>query len=163
MATNQSRRLSGEHHERVLGYLKRQLPRRNGRSGDLGEGIALDSMRHVLEERFGTTISSLGVTARRAGRWMRVDAFAYSASVACVVDIRERLTEDSSEQLLQVLHDFRHFFPEHRDKTVFGILAFANAPKDIRDQALDAGIYLARIQDGQFEIQVPPDFRPRAF
>lgn len=163
MATNESRRRSGEHHGRVLRYLQRQLPRRNGSPEDPEGGTALDAMRHVLEERFGATNSFLGVIARRAGRWMRVDAFAYSPSVACVVDIRERLTAGSPEQLLQVLEDFRHFFPEHRNKTVFGILAFADAPEDVRDQALDAGIYLAHIRNGRFEIQVPPDFRPRAF
>ncbi|HEX7183186.1 MAG TPA: hypothetical protein VF756_15200 [Thermoanaerobaculia bacterium] len=142
MATNDSRRPLEEPEERTM---------------------ALDSMRQVLEQRFWVNIFSLGITACREGRRMYFDAFAYSSSVACVVDIRERLTEDSSERLLQSLRDFRQLFPEHRDKTVFGILAFADAPEDIRNRVLDAGIYLARIQDGQFEIQVPPDFRPRAF
>lgn len=125
--------------------------------------MTLDSMREVLEQRFGANISSVGLTARRGSRTLRFDAFAYSPSVACVVEIRGLLTEDSSERLLQSLHDFRALFPEHRDKTIFGILAFADAPEDVCDRILDAGIYLARIQDGQFEIQVPPDFRPRAF
>jgi hypothetical protein len=36
-------------------------------------------------------------------------------------------------------------------------------PENLRQQILAEGIYLARIHDGQFEIQVPESFEPRAY
>ena len=64
-----------------------------------------------------------------------------------------------------MLRDFRDFFPEHadKDKKVYGMLASVDVPDNVRKKILDAGIYLAQIHDGQFEIQVPDSFQPRAY
>lgn len=49
------------------------------------------------------------------------------------------------------------------DKKLYGILAVVDAPENLCRRALNAGLYLARIHDGQFEIQVPEGFQPRPF
>ena len=51
----------------------------------------------------------------------------------------------------------------YADKKVYGILAVVDAPESLSHRVLEAGLYLARIHDGQFEIQVPGDFQPRPF
>jgi hypothetical protein len=66
-------------------------------------------------------------------------------------------------QMRKTLRDFHEFFLGHKDKKLFGILAAVDAPEDLRKKVLDEGIYLARVHDGHFELQVPEDFQPRAF
>jgi hypothetical protein len=62
-----------------------------------------------------------------------------------------------------ILRKFHAFYPEHRNKKVYGILAAVHASEDMEAKALQEGFYLARIHDGQFELKVPEDFQPRAF
>jgi RecB family endonuclease NucS len=105
------------------------------------------------------------VRARRNGHSMEVDVLAYSHSndQVFVVEVKSHLREEALDQLRRTLKEFREFFPEHKDKKLFGILAAVDAPDRVRDKALQEGFYLARIHDGQFELQVPDSFQPRAF
>ena len=97
---------------------------------------------------------------------MEVDVLAYSNSgtnEVYVVEVKSHLREESIQQMLKTLREFRSFFPEHRDKKLFGILAAVDAPPELQKKVLREGIYLANIHDGVFEIQVPDDFQPRTF
>jgi hypothetical protein len=38
-----------------------------------------------------------------------------------------------------------------------------DAPEDVQERVLREGIYLARIHDEEFELDVPKDFEPRAY
>lgn len=51
----------------------------------------------------------------------------------------------------------------HRDKKLYGILAAVDIPRDVRAKVLRSGIYLARIHDEEFELEVPEGFEPRAY
>ena len=52
---------------------------------------------------------------------------------------------------------------EHRDKRLFGILACVDAPENLERSVLQSGIYLAKIHDETFRIQVPDSFVPRSY
>jgi RecB family endonuclease NucS len=82
---------------------------------------------------------------------------------AYVVEVKSHLREDGLEQIKKILQEFRRFFPEHASKRIYGILAAVDVPEDMREKVLREGIYLARIHDEEFEIDVPDDFKPRAF
>ncbi len=58
---------------------------------------------------------------------------------------------------------FPRFFPEHRGKKLFGILAALDVPADLRAQVVKQGLYLATVRNDVFEIVSPDGFRPRAF
>jgi RecB family endonuclease NucS len=122
-------------------------------------------MEKILGQRFGMDVIAPRVRARRNGHSMEVDVLAYSHSndQVFVVEVKSHLRDEALDQLRRTLDRFREFFPEHKDKKLFGILAAVDAPDQVRDKALQEGFYLARIHDGQFEIQVPEDFQPRAF
>jgi hypothetical protein len=51
----------------------------------------------------------------------------------------------------------------YEGKKLYGILAAVDAPEAVRKKVLQEGIYLARVHDGHFELQVPKDFQPHAF
>ncbi|HEY0511472.1 MAG TPA: DUF3782 domain-containing protein [Thermoanaerobaculia bacterium] len=152
--------------ERFLREVGRQIGALGDKFGSFTEGMAFPSMRKLLEERFQMNVVAPRVRARREGRSLEIDVLAYSnaqVNEVYVVEVKSHLREDGLEQMKKILREFRDFFPEHKDKKIFGILAAVDAPDDVRERVLREGIYLARIHDEEFELEVPKDFRPRAF
>jgi RecB family endonuclease NucS len=80
-----------------------------------------------------------------------------------VVEVKSHAREESIVQIKTLLERFRHYFPEHKEKTVFGILAAADISPALRERALREGLYVARIHDSVFEMDTPDDFKPKAF
>jgi len=144
----------------------RQINRLGEKWGGFTEGLALPSMTKILKQRFGVSFVAPRVRAFRDGRAMEVDVLAYSNSdsnAVYVVEVKSHLREEGLQQMLKILRDFRIFYPQFQDKTLYGILAAVDAPLELQERILREGIYLANIHDGVFEIRVPDDFKPRAF
>jgi RecB family endonuclease NucS len=76
--------------------------------------------------------------------------------------VKSHAREESIVQMKMLLARFREFFPEHRDKRLYGILAAVDLSAALRARALREGLYVARIHDEIFEIDVPADFQPIA-
>ena len=153
--------------------LRKQLKELGKQIGGLGEkfggfteGMALPSMTRILTETFGMEVVTPRVKVRKAGRSLELDVLAYANSecnAAYIVEIKSHLRPDGIEQLQNILEQFRHFFPEHADKALYGILAVVDAPDDLRQEALSAGIFMAGINDEQFKLEVPSNFQPKAW
>lgn len=155
---------------RETGRFLREIGRHLGGLGDkfgsFTEGMAFPSMRRLLEEHFHMNVIAPRFRVRRGGRTLELDVLAYSnaqINEVYVVEVKSHLREDGLEQMRKILREFRDFFPEHQDKKIYGILAAVDAPEDVREKVLREGIYLARIHDEEFELDVPKDFKPRAF
>ena len=153
--------------------LRKQLQELGKQIGGLGEkfggfteGKALPSMTKILTENFGMEVVTPRVKVRKAGRSLELDVLAYANSecnAAYIVEIKSHLRPDGIEQLQNILEQFRHFFPEHADKALYGILAVVDAPEDLRQEALSAGIFMAGINDEQFKLEVPRNFQPKSW
>lgn len=156
---------SREENDRMIRELRQQMGGLGDKFGSFTEGLALPSMEKILGQRFGMDVIAPRVRARRNGHSMEVDVLAYSHSndQVFVVEVKSHLREEALGQLRRTLKNFREFFPEHKDKKLFGILAAVDAPDRVRAKALKEGFYLARIHDGQFELQVPDSFQSRSF
>lgn len=156
---------SREENDRMIRELRQQMGGLSDKFGSFTEGLALPSMEKILAQRFGMDVIAPRVRARRNGHSLEVDVLAYSHTndQVFLVEVKSHLREEALGQLRQTLERFREFFPEHKDKKLFGILAAVDARDDLRARVLKEGFYLARIHDGQFELQVPDGFQPRAF
>ncbi len=144
----------------------RQMGKLGEKFGSFTEGMAFPSMKKLLRERFGMSHVAERSTVRKNGRTHEVDVLGYSnteQNVAFVVEVKSRLREESIEQMLRILQEFPEFYPEHKDKKLYGILAAVDVPENLRQRVLREGIYLARINDETFELDVPPNFEPRSF
>lgn len=134
--------------------------------GSFTEGLALPSMQKILRETFGMEVVSPSVRVRKQGEYMEIDVLSYANSAvnaAYVVEVKSHAREESIEQLRTILRRFRQFFPEHADKTVYGILAAVEISPSLRDKALKAGLYVARIHESVFELDVPAGFQAQAY
>jgi len=134
--------------------------------GSFTEGLALPSMTKILSARFGMEVISPSVRIKKQGESMEIDVLAYANSEvneAYVVEVKSHVKQESIDQLRTILERFRRFFPEHKDKAVYGILAAVDCSDELRERILKAGFYVARIHDEVFELDVPANFRAKAY
>jgi hypothetical protein len=54
-------------------------------------------------------------------------------------------------------------FPEHADKKVYGIIAAVDMSEMLKKRVLEAGFYVARIQDETFSLDTPNEFQAKCF
>jgi len=152
--------------DRFLKELGKQIGGLGEKFGSFTEGLALPSMGKILSERFGMEVVSPRVRAKKQGENLEIDVLAYANSEineAYVVEVKSHAREESIEQLRSILERFRQFFPEHKDKAVYGILAAVDLGDELRERILKAGFYVARIHDEIFELDVPANFKPKAY
>ena len=146
--------------------LRQQIGGLANKFGGFTEGLALPSMEKLLTEKFQMEFLAPNVRKRRNGRSFEVDVMAYSntrTNAVYLVEVKSRLREEGIDQILGMMRNFFDFFPEHRGKELYGILAVVDASEDLRARVLERGLYLARISGEVFELQVPEAFEPRSF
>ena len=134
--------------------------------GGFTEGLALPSMEPILREQFGMEIISPSVRVKKSGENLEIDVLAYTngdINKAMIVEVKSHVEEKSIAQLVKILEKFRTFFPEHQNKQVYGILAGVDMSEEMKNMAIEAGLYVAKIQDEVFQIDTPPSFEPRAW
>jgi hypothetical protein len=152
--------------ERSIKELGQQIGGLSKKFGSFTEGLALPSMEKILRKRFCMEVISPSVRLRKEGDEMEIDVLAYANGAinqAYVVEVKSHVREESITQLTKLLERFRHFFPEHKDKAVFGILAAVDISGELRRRALKEGLYVARIHEEVFEMDTPEDFQARAW
>ena len=134
--------------------------------GSFTEGMAFLSMEKLLRDKFGMEIIGTRIKSRKNGNTLELDVLAYSNSgtnQAYLVEVKSHLKEDSLEQIIENLNKFSLFFPEHQSKQLFGILACVDSSEYLEKKVVDAGLYLAKIHDETFDLQVPEGFIPKSF
>ena len=151
---------------RQIKELGKQIGGLGSKFGSFTEGLALPSMEKILRQRFGMEVVSPSVRASKEGKHMEIDVLAYTngnLNIAYVVEVKSHAREDSITQLKSILQRFRTFFPEHKDKQLYGILASVDMSPELRQKTLQEGFYVARIHDQVFEIDTPENFQPQSY
>jgi septal ring factor EnvC (AmiA/AmiB activator) len=146
--------------------LGKQIGGLGSKFGSFTEGLALPSMEKILRQRFGMKIVSPSVRASENGKHMEIDVLAYSngdLNTAYIVEVKSHAREDSITQLKSILQRFRTFFPEHKNKQLYGILAAVDMSPELRQKTLQEGFYVARIHDQVFELDTPENFHPKGY
>ena len=149
-----------------LRELGKQIGGLGQKFGSFTEGLALPSMEKILRQRFRMTHVAPRVRVKKGRKNLELDVLAYSntdVNKVFVVEVKSHLREEGLEQILQVLRVFFDFFPEHKDKTLHGILATVDAPENLLRKVREAGIYTAQIRDDNFLLTVPKSFKPTPF
>jgi hypothetical protein len=156
----------GKQTDRQLKELGKQIGGLGAKFGSFTEGLALPSMEKILRQRFGMEVVSPSVRASKEGKHMEIDVLAYTngnLNIAYVVEVKSHAREDYITQLKSILQRFRDFFPEHKDKQLYGILASVDMSPELRQKTLQEGFYVARIQDQVFELDTTDNFQPQSY
>jgi hypothetical protein len=152
--------------DRQLKELGKQIGGLGSKFGSFTEGLALPSMEKILRQRFGMKVVSPSVRASENGKHMEIDVLAYTngnLNTAYIVEVKSHAREESITQLKSILQRFRSFFPEHRDKQLYGILAAVDMSPELREKTLQEGFYVARIDNEVFELDTPESFQPLSY
>ena len=150
--------------DKQLRELGKQIGGLGEKFGGFIEGLALPSMSKILTEHFGMEVVTPRFRVRKQGQTLELDVLAYANSEqngAFVVEVKSHPGPEGIDPLRQILTRFPQFLPEHADKKLYGILAVVDAPEDLRQEALDSGLYLAGIHEDQFQLEVPENFKPQ--
>jgi hypothetical protein len=162
------RRIEAEQAEtgRFLKEVGRQLGDIGRKFGGYTEGLAIPSIKKLLHERFKMDVVGERLLARKNGRSLELDAFGLSNQEhgdAYIVEIKSRVGEDEFQQVLSTLREAPKFFPQFRDKRLYGIVVAVDIPQNMRQRILRAGLYLMVPHDDTFELAVPRGFKPKVF
>ena len=152
--------------DKQLKELGKQIGGLGSKFGSFTEGLALPSMETILRQRFGMEVVSPSVRASKEGQHLEIDVLANAngnVNTAYIVEVKSHAREDSITQLKSILQRFRLFFPEHKDKQLYGILASVDLSNKLRTKILQEGFYVARIHDQVFELDIPDNFQPRTY
>jgi len=134
--------------------------------GSFTEGLALPSMQKILQQKFKMEVVSPSVRVKKNGKEIEIDVLAYANSAineVYIVEVKSHLREDGIKQLQSIMNNFRQFFPEHSDKKVFGVIAAVDMSNRLKQRLLSLGFYTAIIKDDIFSLDVPDDFRAKAY
>ncbi|GCA88329.1 DUF3782 domain-containing protein [Microcystis aeruginosa] len=152
--------------DKQLKELGKQIGGLGAKFGSFTEGLALPSMETILGQQFGMEVISPSVRVSKEGQHLEIDVLAYSngeLNTAYIVEVKSHAKEDSITQLKSILQRFRRFFPEHKDKKLYGILAAVDLSPELREKILQEGFYVARIHDQVFELDIPDNFQPQTY
>ena len=152
--------------DRQLKELGKQIGGLGAKFGSFTEGLALPSMETILGQQFGMEVISPSVRVSKGGQHMEIDVLAYAngeLNTAYIVEVKSHAREDSITQLKSILQRFRNFFPEHKNKRLYGILASVDLSNELREKILKEGLYVARIHDQVFELDIPNNFQAQSY
>jgi len=150
-----------------LRELKQQIGALGNKFGSYTEGLANPSLHRILRETFQMDNIAHRVRVSRGGRSQEYDLVGSTnggQNEAVVVEIKSNLTEGELRKFEQKLSDFFEFLPEHRGKTLYGMLAAVDVTDEMIRRVAKRGYFLARAHDETFELQPPPKgFTPKRF
>ena len=152
--------------DKQLKELGQQIGGLGAKFGSFTEGLALPSMETILRQRFGMEVVSPSVRVSKEGQHLEIDVLAYSngeLNTAYIVEVKSHVRQEDITQLKSILPRFRRFFPEHKDKKLYGILAAVDLSPELREKILQEGLYVARIHDQVFELDIPDNFPPQTY
>jgi hypothetical protein len=164
--TDKELRMLQKQTDKQLKELGKQIGGLGEKFGSFTEGLALPSMQKILQKHFKMEVISPSVRVSKEGKHLEIDVFAYANSEvneAYIVEVKSHAREEAIQQLHDIIDRFRQFFPEHKDKKVYGILAAVDMSADMRQRIIKEGFYAARIKDDVFKLDVPVHFKAKAF
>jgi hypothetical protein len=146
--------------------LNKQLGEINNKWGSFAEGMAYPSMEKILFNHFKVDTILPNLKSRKNGKVFEIDVCGYANSTVntvVLVEIKSHLKEEGIEQLLNALQEFPTFFPEHRNKKLYGMITCVNAPENLRNRMKKEGLFLATMNDETFKLRPSKSFVAKNF
>ncbi|QIP15825.1 DUF3782 domain-containing protein [Spirosoma aureum] len=152
--------------DRITRHNAKMIGDLGNKFGSFTEGMAFPSMEKVLRKQFGITTITTNYKTEYGSDSLEVDVLGIAngdVNTVVLVEVKSHLKERDIEQLLKNLDRFRRFHPEYARKKLYGILACVQGAKEVKDKAMDAGLFVASIHDEVFELKSPAYFIPTNF
>ena len=152
--------------DRLVEAIHREIGSLGNKIGDYAEGLCRPALEHILRDHFRMSEVALRVNSRRNGHEIELDMLGHAndrINKAYVAEIKSTLRQEGIEQILEHLRAFPDFFPQHRGKELYGVLAAIDAPPAVQEKALREGLYLVLVSADAFRLVEREGFQPRDF
>ena len=164
--TDRQLKETGKETDRRLRLLGEQLGGLGNKFGSFTEGLAYPSLYRILTEDFHLDTVAYRVRQRRNGAEQEFDMVGSTNGKdqrVVLVEIKSHLTESEVKKFENKLKAFRDFFPEHRGKALYGLIAAVDVTHGLTARVARRGLYLAVAHDGTFALASPAHFKPKKF
>jgi hypothetical protein len=152
--------------DRQIRELGKQIGGLGNKFGSFTEGITMPSVKQLLFDRFGVEDFMTRRRKRVGGKSVEIEALGIvngERNEAYIVEIKSHLRQDSVEQILRLLEEFRSLFPEYADKKLYGVLAAADAGDESIEAARKAGLYVVTFDDELMRFHDEDGFAAKAY
>ena len=152
--------------DRRLRLLGEQIGGLGNKFGSFTEGLAYPSLYRILKEDFHLQNVDYRCRRQRNGQEQEFDMVGSSNGTGqrvVLAEIKSHLTEAELKKFEKKLAEFFTFFPEHRGKALYGLIAAVDVARGLEARAARRGIYLALAHDGTFALASPARFKPKSF
>jgi hypothetical protein len=152
--------------DRYIKELGKQIGGLGKKFGGFTEGLVYPSMRKILMEQFKMNHVTQRVLVRKNGDELELDALAYTdgdINRVFIVEVKSRFRDEDLKDIFRDLKKFPKFFPEHKDKKLYGIIVAVDISEQLRKKVLKAGLYLALIRDDTFCLDIPEGFKAKCY
>ncbi|TAE30513.1 MAG: DUF3782 domain-containing protein [Candidatus Kapaibacterium sp.] len=152
--------------KRYMKELGKQIGGIHEKFGKFTEGLMLPSLQRIVRKNFGAEALDINVARKIGDRHIEIDALAVAngeRNVCVVIEVKSNLNQQELDKMLKKMRDVQEFFPEHRQKKLYGIVAVVHATQGMEERVYEAGLYLARMTAKTFRLDVPKGFVPKAF
>jgi hypothetical protein len=152
--------------DKKIKEVSKQIGGLGNKFGSFTEGLALPSMEKILSKHFKMDYIFPRAKSKFLEEELEIDVLAYSngkTNEVYVVEVKSHLTMRELEQTLKILKRFPHAFPEHANKTLYGMIVAVDASSEMKQRVLKEGLYFATIHDDHFQLKTPSHFVPKKF
>lgn len=132
--------------------------------GKLMESLVSGDLVRLLDSRgIGVQRLAQRTLERRGGESYEVDILAVNGEEIVVVEVKTTLRPEDVRRFRSKLGRFKEWWPEYRDRTVYGAMAFLQAADGVALHAERQGFFVIRATGDSASIVNAEDFEPRVF
>ncbi|MFV0337404.1 MAG: DUF3782 domain-containing protein, partial [Chthoniobacterales bacterium] len=130
--------------------------------GSFTEGMAYESVKRILREKFKMEAVTPQYELERNGEAEEYDILAYSngkMNRGFIVEVKSQLDDDCVPQLEQKMANLFRWLPEHRGKVFEAMVAYVSGPTSIKNRIRKKGWHLAHIGEEVFKLENAKGFK----
>ena len=132
--------------------------------GKLMESLVSGDLVRLLDGRgIGVQRLAQRTLERRGGESYEVDILAVNGEEIVVVEVKTTLRPEDVRRFRSKLGRFKEWWPEYRDRKVYGAMAFLQAADGVVLHAERQGFFVIRATGDSASIVNAADFEPRVF
>jgi len=141
------------------------------KQGRMAEDLVSPSICRILRETFhvpetygcAANVRLKRIDPKNRGRIKEFDVVAECGDYVLVVETKSSPDSKDIPKLLKTIGVFREYWPEYKDRRVFGGLAMLYADKSLIRYASRKGILILAVGDELMDVMNEPGFKPTEF
>ena len=144
--------------------LRQHIGGLHNKFGSFTEGLLQPSIKKLMKERFGITNIAINLENSIGDKEIEIDVLASSngdKNEVFIIEVKSNLKSEAIEQVLKKMKDLTFFFPEHKGKKIFGMIAAVQYTKEMVNRVRKEGIYFASVDMDTLILEIPKNFVPK--